>query len=395
MASPTLTHRRPVNVLVIGANGYLGSAVCRAFLRAAPPQPCCFFRVYGLVRRQSTAPPLGAEEVIPIVGSVSETETLTQAILSHSVTWDVIVICTEPSKTDSASEEQHWNDLLTLVQRLSQSSAKTSQSPVVRPMVLWSSGCKDYGTTKLHGDEHLTPHTETSALVPHALVRGRMMGALHALETCQAGNGEAEFDVAIIRATPLYGYSSSYYSAAFDYMEAYAAAVSGKQDNILKLPQNPGTIMHGIHVDDCGDAYVALAKTAIGGAPSSAAPGRSTSGRKSIAGEAFNISSGQYETLGQVGAALAAEYGFTRGVQFNVKSDELPAELRGQETSLVFGYSQWVSSEKIRAVTGWNDMRPLFHQNIKVFRNAYHATLELGSDNIRKTRQRMAGNWGD
>jgi nucleoside-diphosphate-sugar epimerase len=225
-----------------------------------------------------------------------------------------------------------------------------------------------------------------------------MMGALQALEACEAGNSEADFDVAIIRATPLYGYSSSYYSAAFDYMEAYTAAVSGKHGNILKFPQSPDTIMHGIHVDDCGDAYVALATTAIGDAAVTTTALNSDSiatGRSSIAGQAFNISSGQYETLRQVAAALAAEYGFIRGVQFNVEANELPSTLRAQDTSLVFGYSQWLSSDKIRAATGWSDMRPLFHQNVKVFRSAYNATMEMGSDNIRKTRQRMAGNWGD
>ncbi|KID81460.1 NAD(P)-binding domain protein [Metarhizium guizhouense ARSEF 977] len=390
----------PINVLVVGANGYLGSAVCRAFLRTACPLPS-FFRVYGLVRRQGTAASLAADEVIPVVGSVaaSDAEATAGIVLSHANTWHVIVICTEPSKIDPVSEDQHWRGLLALVKALSQSSASPSRSPPTRPMVLWSSGCKDYGTTKLYGDQGLLPHAETSPLVPHPLVRGRMDAALRAVEASRRDGEESDFDVAVIRATPLYGYSSSYYGAAFDYMSAYKAAVSRTGDKVLKLAQSPGTILHGIHVDDCGDAYVALAKTALWStATGLTAPGGSNgvkAGRAAVAGEAFNRSGRRYETLEHVGAALAAEYGLSDGVEFNVPVDELPEDVRKQDTALVFGYSQWVASDKIRSTTSWSDTRPLFSQNIGVYRLAYDAAQERGSDNITKTRQRMAGIWGD
>lgn len=396
---PKMDAPRPLTVLVVGANGYLGSAVCRAFLRAAG-SPAFFFRVYGLVRRESTASSLAADEVVPIVGSISDPESLTRTVLAHSPTWDVIVICTEPSKLDPVSEGQHWRDLLTLVQGLAKSSVSATQGGPVRPMVLWSSGCKDYGTTKLHGDPELQPHTETSPLVPHPLVRERMEGALRMLEVAESDDGRAGFDAAVVRATPLFGYSGSYYAAGFDYVEEHVAAMREGDEKVLKLPAPEGTILHGVHVDDCGDAYVALAQTAIfgnGPGPGLSGPSNGTAktGRAAIAGQAFNISGRRYETLKEFASALAREYGFTDGVRFDVPAEELPGALGSRNTGLVFGYSQWVGSDKIRAVTGWGDRRPLFHENVGVFRLAYNAAKEGGSDNIAKTMRRLAGNWAD
>lgn len=405
MANPAVPHAspasKPLPVLVIGANGYLGSAVCRAFLRSAGSSPF-FFRVYGLVRRDSAAQSLAADEIIPIVGSLSDPDALASRILSESPTWHAIVVCTEPSKLDSAAEEKHWNDVLALVHRLAKSSSSdqnnNNNNNPVRPIVLWSSGCKDYGTTGRHGDPDLQPHTESSPLVPHPLVKGRMDGAMRALDLSQRDGGAAGFDAAIVRATPVFGYSGSYHGAVFDFMDAYVAATaspssssaegrpkshSSSSNNVLKIPAHPGTIMHGVHVDDCGDAYVALAKTAMFGTASA------------VAGQVFNISSRRYETLRDIAAALAEEYGFAGGVELDAAPKSLPGDLGSRNLGLVFGYSQWVASDKIRAVTGWTDKRPLFHENIRAFRLAYQAARARGHDNIAKTRERMAGNWGD
>ena len=135
---------KPLNALVVGANGYLGSAICRALLRAHTP-PLSFFRVHGIVRRGSAAPALAAEEVNPIVGSVSEPEALAAKVLSHSRTWDIVVICTEPSKLSRDAEDTHWRDMLSFLKSIA--AASSSAEPPVRPLVLWSSGCKDYGAT--------------------------------------------------------------------------------------------------------------------------------------------------------------------------------------------------------------------------------------------------------
>lgn len=335
-----------------------------------------------------------------MVGSLSDTGSVSQAILYHSHIWDVIVNCTEPSKSDPVADQQHWHDVLVLVQRLAEASTSTITGKAVYPLVLWSSGCKDYGTTKLHDDPELEPHTETSSLNPPEVIRYRTEGALRALEVAGKNKGKATFDVVVVRATPLFGYSGSYYGAGFEYAAAFVAALASEKNSgkVLKFAADADTILHGIHVDDCADGYVALARMALLEIDNlDDVPGNSTQNRwrAAIAGQVFNISGRRYETLKEVGLALAAEYGFAGVTQFKVSAGDMPEAIEVRSSELVFGYSQWVSSEKIRALTGWSDKRPLFSENIHAYRLAYEAAKDLGSENVERIRKRMAGDWGE
>ncbi|KAL9020658.1 MAG: hypothetical protein Q9185_002106 [Variospora sp. 1 TL-2023] len=377
MGSTSSTNSSPLTALIIGANGYLGSAISSAFLRASNLPHPNFFRVYGLIRRSSNARALALRETIPIVASLSSDSpaAVTQAILAHS-------------------------PLVRGLVEASSSIPSGSGGKAVTPLVLWSSGCKDYGTTKLHGDLDLEPHTEWAALNPPDVVRCRMDGALRALKV--AGTEDGGLDVVVVRASPLCGYSGSYYGAALEYAGAFAASKKYNENEyeakVLKFTADADTIMHGVHVDDCADAYVALAGTALFDMGTSLDEGSGNdtpkSRRAAIAGQVFNISGWRYETLTEVGAALAAEYGFTGGTEFNVSADNIPEEAEYQRSEFVFGYSQWVSSEKIRALTGWRDKRPLFSENIHAYRLAYEAAKEGGNENVDTVRRRMVGDWG-
>jgi len=375
------TRPRPLTVLVVGAGGYLGFGVCNAFLRATgKPPESPQFRVYGLVRRASAARALAAAEIIPVVGSLDDRGAVCDTLLRHSNVWDVIVTCTEPSHTDPAELVKHWDDVLALVQGLASSS---NSAHGVRPFVLWSSGCKDYGMTALHGEQQLVPHTEDSPLVLHPIIRSRIQGALRALEVSVADDGAAGFDVAIVRATPIFGYSASYYAAILEYASATAAASQGDATRLLRLPAKANTIIHGLHLDDCADGYVALAMTALFGGEDR------ERGRPAVLGQAFNISGRRYETLQEIGAALAAEYGFDGGVEFGVAPDQLPHAVSHAAVSIAFAWSQWVGSDKIRRVTGWTDRRPLFAENLHVYRLAYEAAAEALSDDVDRVRKRL------
>ncbi|KAF6836903.1 NAD dependent epimerase [Colletotrichum musicola] len=398
---------RPISVLVVGANGYLGLAICRAFLRAAAPGAHedrgrdagpCPYRVYGLVRRPSAAHDLAANEVTPIVSDLADVAGTLRKVLSHSVWWDVIVTCTEPAKTDPAVETQHWNAVLELVVGLGEASSRlvVPGSPGRRrPFVLWSSGCKDYGTTGLHGDPDLQPHTETSPLDAPPPIRGRTDAALRALGSTRAtgnSNGVPVFDVAVVRATPVYGYSGSHFGAAFEYASRAAAARDQHENaqDTVDFAADAGTISHSLHVGDCAEAYVALAATVLSDEVDS--DGRHV-GLHAIAGKFFNVLGRRYETLKEVGAALAAEYGFTGGARFGLSPGEIPAD--DMTGLLVFGWSQWADSDKIRHVTGWADRRPLFSENVGVYRLAYEVAKTQGSDNVGSISRRMAGDWGE
>ncbi|KAJ3564259.1 hypothetical protein NPX13_g7903 [Xylaria arbuscula] len=63
-ATIALARPPPKTVLVTGANGFIGYAVSRAFVRAG-------WCVYGLTRRADTVDSLLAEEITPVIGSIS------------------------------------------------------------------------------------------------------------------------------------------------------------------------------------------------------------------------------------------------------------------------------------------------------------------------------------
>ncbi|KAH7126120.1 hypothetical protein EDB81DRAFT_810436 [Dactylonectria macrodidyma] len=342
----TIANDSPRTVLVTGANGYIGSAICRAFVRAG-------WKTFGLIRKAEAATELELAEAIPVVGTFTDHGFL-DALYEKSQTFDAIVSCTEQFPGYAA----HFAQVMGLVQIL---AAKSNENGV-RPLVLWSSGCKDYGVTAVHGAPDLSPHTEESPFNGPELVRERQ-------ESCMTIFDHPKlFDAVLLRPTCVFGLSSSYYGAMFDFV-ADEAATGAKT---LRVPNNPDSIMHATHVDDCAESYLALAQY---------------KDRKAIAGQAFNISSHRYETTREVTEALAKEYGFEGGVEF-VSPAEAPTSYPSGLHSL-FGFSQWVGSDKIRQTIGWTDKRLLFSQNVAVHRRAYEALKERGHGNIATVQHRI------
>ncbi|KAL6406875.1 hypothetical protein AUP68_09685 [Ilyonectria robusta] len=347
--APTNDQSRPNRtrtVLVTGANGYIGSAICRAFVRAG-------WKTFGLVRKASATAELTLSEAIPVVGTFTDHGFL-DGLYEQSQTFDAIVSCTEQFPGYGA----HFQEVMGLVRVL---AAKSNENGV-RPLVLWSSGCKDYGMTGAHGTPGLSAQTEESPLNGPELLRERQ-------ESCVTIFDHPElFDAILLRPTCVFGYSSSYYGAMFDFVSEEAA--SGAK--VLKVPGNPNSIMHATHVDDCAEAYLQLAQH---------------EDRKAVAGQAFNISGHRYETMQEVTEALAKEYGFEGGVEF-VSAADAPASFPTGLHS-VLSFSQWVGSDKIRQAIGWTDKRSLFSQNVRVHRKAYEALKKSGHDNIATIQQRI------
>ncbi|KAK8121150.1 NAD(P)-binding protein [Apiospora kogelbergensis] len=344
------------SVLVVGANGYIGLAVCRAFARAG-------WRVFGLVRRPEAASSLYAAEVTPLIGSLSD-QSLPQRLYSHTTTIDAIVGCAEP-----VDYSAYFQQLTSLIRRV----AETSNKNGVRPLVLLSSGCKDYGTTDVDGAPGLAPHTETSPINPPAQLVARAATSTGIFEL------DDVVDAAVLRPTNVYGLGSSYYGLVFDYASRVAAAGGAET---LSIGSHPGSIMHALHVDDCAEAYVALAERAP---------------REKVNGQCFNISASRYETTRDVLTALAREYKFPGGAVFR---HELSAEARsgpddddGPALTGVFGFSQWVDSGKIRACTGWTEKKMLFSEDLHVYRMAYEAALASDGGETSAMRTKLEERW--
>lgn len=322
--------------LVTGVNGYIGSAIAQAFTIAG-------YTTYGLIRSPNRALTLAAQEVTAIVGSINSPQSILSDLYTFTKTVDVIVCCTE----DHTDWLGHFNAVLALLRELS----KTSNAHGVRPLVIFTSGCKDYGMTSFHGSDGLAAHTEQSPLNPPMFLR------LRADNSTEVFRESDFFDAVVTRPTTIYGRSSSYYAVLFDAAAQAAGEKNGDGRSMLRLPADERSIMHGTHVSDITSAYLAIAS----------AP------REVVRGQVYNISSHRYETLEEVGTALAREYGidevrYTSGNRF---SDNY--KFLGDMLLTVTGFSQWVGSEKLRKDTGWKDVRPLFSEAVGVWRRAFEA----------------------
>lgn len=331
-------------VFVTGANGFIGSTVAREFSRNG-------WTTYGLMRSERSVLDLRRDEVIPIAGIATDAS----AFIPSLPPVDVIVTCDE----DLSHYVAHHQTRLTLIQQLSKVSRAERGS---RPLVIFSSGCKDYGMGLMHGADGLGPRTEDSALNPPDLLKPRTEAAVDMLT-----NHTVEFDCVVTRPTTLYGRSGSNYSYFF------ALAEQAKKENhgVLELPANPDAILHGTHVDDIASAYLALA----------------TAPRNLVAGQLYNISGHRYETLDEIIPAIEQSHGIKVKLREFRSEDE---ETLGLYVLALFTFPQWVGSEKLRKHTGWVDKKPLFHVGYEVYRKAYEAAISTDPEQVERVMKRKA-----
>lgn len=324
--------------------------------------------MYGLIRRPEAAAQLLKDEIVPIVGSLPppgagadspDLATLSSALHSRTKTLDVIVGCTE----NTADYPTHYAQVLALFRAL----AATSNAAGVRPLVLWSSGSKDYGFSPVEGTPGLAPHTEDSPLEAPDFVIPR---ATHALKILEPDNATL-FDAVVLRPPNVYGYSSSYYGMIFEWAaraRAEAEAEGGSAG--YEVAVDPRTILSAFHVDDCGEAYVALAELAD---------------RSRIAGRVLNVGGRGYMTTGQLLDALAREYEIPGGFRYT-DSEKARRHVAGAVGSAI-AWSQWLGSDEIRRITGWTDRRMPFVENLGVYRRAYECAVAAGHDDVARVQE--------
>ncbi|ROT42388.1 NAD dependent epimerase/dehydratase [Sodiomyces alkalinus F11] len=338
------------SVLVTGANGYIGNAVARAFVRAG-------WITYGLIRSPASASALAGEEIIPVVGAIDDPSSHEIILANLPVPLDAIVSTTEVT----FNYLPHYTNLVTLVRTLAQ---PTVSSGAPKPLLLFTSGCKDYGVgPHIHGAPDLVPHTEESPRNPPPPLAGRAENAARIFDH------EDLLAPVLLRPTNVYGRSSSFYAGFFQVASQVAAA--GTENSGLIVPADPNYVLHALHVDDCADAYVALAEHPR---------------RDEVAGQVFNVSAHRYETVDQVVRALVQEYGIKGGLKY-VRPDEIKPEHNPWPPFLI-DFPQWTGSDKLRRVTGWRDRRTLFSEALHVYRLAYEAAT--ANDLTAKMQDRVA-----
>ena len=352
-------------VFVTGANGYIGNAVGRAFRRAG-------YVVFGLVRRAEAARELERQEIHAVIGAPDDLSFI-ENVLPKGIVFDFIVSNTE----DISAMAYHYSKVELMVERLAELSAANhknntnndgcgasgSDALPFRPLVFFTSGCKDYGfeSSLRHGDEGLAGHTEETPLNTIPLLEprcdfGRRLLALNKKTAAVRDDGaggtvsrRVGFDAVVLRPTCVYGLSGSHYAWLIKLADEAAAT------GVLRIQAPRNGIMHSLHIDDCAEAYVALAKA----------------DRSLVAGHAFNISNARYETTEEVAEALLGLARETRPDTV-LQWVDAPCEDLFSAQGL-FNWPQWVRSDKLRATTGWAETRAPFAKGVKEYALAARA----------------------
>lgn len=326
-------------VFVTGANGFIGSAVAKEFSRNG-------WTTYGLVRRAQSGLDLQRNEVTPVVGTAEDAATFVPSLPPI----DVMITCDE----DLSNYNAHHQARLSMIQRLCHDSKSKGGQ---KPLVIFSSGCKDYGVGKLlHGEEGLKPYTEESALNPPDLLKPRTEAAVDMLN-----NHTQEFDCVATRPTTLWGYSGSYYS----YFFSLAERAKKENKTVLELPGKSNAILHGMHVADVASAYLALA----------------TAPRHLVSGKVYNMSARRYETLGEIIPFVERSYGIKIKLRDSQPDD---AKIFGLYALSLWQFPQWVGSEKLRNDLGWKDNKALFTEAFDLYRQAYEAAASTDPEHIER-----------
>jgi hypothetical protein len=179
------------------------------------------------VRREAAAGGLARSEIHPLVGPIDE------CLLDSlgDVTFDVVVSNTE-DPTDASGH-------LAAVRIMLDKPVARSETAGRRPLVMFSSGCKDYGTmTHKHGDPALAPHTEESPLAPasaSAVLVPRCTFGAQLLD-----KAATPYDAVVLRPTIVNGLSSSYYGSLFE--------LAARGRDVVTIVGDPDAVMHSVNV---------------------------------------------------------------------------------------------------------------------------------------------------
>lgn len=226
-------------ILVIGATGFLGNALCAALLRAG-------HTVYGLARNPAKAKSLIVQEILPVMGSVQESGEYLTLIREKNI--DSVIDAS--GAMDGAFQllkdlTQAGKERLEMAQRDGLAAQKLG---FVYTSGMWAHG----NSVEQIGD--LDPVGVASAKnAPATLVGWRPQLERDILATKDV------LDVAVLRPALMYGKTSPIWAFLLGPVLGGTQAKEGRQQQLtttVTVQADPDCMSPTIHVDDIALAYV-------------------------------------------------------------------------------------------------------------------------------------------
>jgi len=329
------------HILILGATGYLGSALCTHLLNAG-------HTVYGLARSPSKASGLLQLEIIPVLGSVESPAGITEALRAHP---EVSVI------VDAAAVYGESVTLLNLIKAAGEERLKRFAAAGVPTDIAPKLGYVYVSGMWVHGSDKagyasdgnpLTGDIDASTTKPVAMVgwRPQVERLILSAETRDL------LDTAIVRPACMYGNASGIWTGP---MMTILNAVNGGA-GAVKIPLEAGGTASLVHVADAASGISCVIEKLPLMAKTGVYP-------------VFDVMA-QVESL----EAIFEGAGRTLGLKDNV---ELIGAAKGDVLSDALGASVVGDSTRLISILGWEGpKRKSFLQGIAVYTKAWQAAFE-------------------
>ena len=315
-----------VNVLVIGATGYIGQALSQSLVRSGS------HRVYGLARTPEKAQSLTKDEVIPILGSISDSAELIRSIDALHI--NVVV--------DVATPDAESHVLLDLLKAIGKNRIATHG---LKLGFIYTSGTWVHGSSNAQVND-LTPVAQPNSPTPPAkLVAWRTKVEEEVLAASDV------LDVMIIRPALVYGRSNAIWTSLLQPIHAAVQTNASTVSVAAKPDSRPGLV----HVDDVGlGLHCAVEKL----------PLISGTGVYPV----FDLQTSQ-ENMKDILEAAAKEFGFKGQVNLAGVGDDLFADAMSTSANICSG--------RAKTILGWKPKRFGFVGQMDVSARAWAANAKL------------------
>ncbi|KAI9720374.1 MAG: hypothetical protein M1812_002880 [Candelaria pacifica] len=320
-------------VLILGATGYVGFGLAQALLRSGD------YRVYGLARTAEKAKLLAKAEVIPVLGSTTDTAAYLSLIESEHI--DIVIDVAGVSLPESTQ-------MLSDLRSIGSSRLASYTTHGVRGSKLgfiYCSGMWVHGSSDSHVDDLLPIGIATAPSQPPRFVAWRPAHEQAVLASSDV------LDTMVVRPSLIYGRESAVWGV---YFTAIHEAAKAGRTNTLQMPFVPTARPGLTHIDDVVSVFhAAIEKLHL------------------IAGTGvypvFDAVT-TWERMDDIMKAAAKALGFKGEIELvGPKDDDLYAE--------AFSTSVWGDASRSRTLLGWEPKRVGgMEQSMEVCARAWLAT---------------------
>jgi len=221
-----------VNVLIVGATGYIGQALTQSLVASGD------HRVYGLARTPEKAKVLESQEVIPIVGSITENAGLLKAIDSFHI--NIVV--------DVAGANQETFELLSALKKVGAARLEAAAGVQIPKLgFIYCSG------TWVHGSSYVPVDDLTPAGMPNSPTPPTQLTSWRPKLEREIIAASNVLDTMVIRPALVYGRSNAIWSIFFSPLQEAAKSGASIVKVTADIDSRPGIV----HVDDAASGFPA------------------------------------------------------------------------------------------------------------------------------------------